>query len=337
MAASPFHIPLIDISPYLTNPTSVTSSYVIAQVRQALHTTGFFQIIGHGVQRNVQRAAFEASKRFFNLPMGTKMKYAASLESGWKGYETLAAQSYSPDMLGDLKEGVSLSMDLPEGHPLRGARGHFLTSLTVWPEELASEQYREPIEAYCDALSKLCSTILDLIAATLPYGPHVFDDMKVDAACPLRLLHYPPMPPSTDINKQHGASAHTDFSALTLLLQDEHAGLEVYDPSSETWHVVQPKPDTYVVNLGDMMIKLLGNQFKSGLHRVINREKSDRYSIVYFFDGNRGFKLAPLDNNDPEATNDKDNVMTCEEYMFDRLRSSFGRHNKHDMTLIEGR
>lgn len=326
-------IPSIDISSYLADPSSAAAKDVINRTRDALRSNGFFQLFGHGVSRELQRSALDASAQFFALPMATKMKYAASIDSGWKGYEALGGQSYKPGMLGDLKEGLSLSKDLPVGHPLRGVRGRFLTSLMVWPEELAEDQFRTPIEAYCDALSRLCNKVLDLIAATLPYGHDVFEGMKQDPACPLRLLHYPPMPADVDTSKQHGASAHTDFSALTLLLQDEHPGLEVYDAELEAWHVVEPKPDAYVVNLGDMMIKLLGSQYKSGLHRVINRASTDRYSIVYFFDGNREFKLRPLNLGETASGEDENDsgVMTCEEYLFDRIRSTYGQHDKHDL------
>ncbi|KAK9416766.1 putative Clavaminate synthase-like protein [Seiridium unicorne] len=334
--APSFQIPLVNIAPYLEDPTSAAASNVVDQVRQACRSTGFFQILGHGVPRDIQRYAFDASKRFFNLPVETKLKYKASLESGWKGYETLAAQSYKSDMLGDLKEGFILSTDLPEGHPLRGAPGRFLTSLNRWPEnELAEDDFRKPVEAYCHALSKICNAVVDLIAETLPYGSSVFEEMKVDAACPLRLLHYPTVPPGKNTSKQNGASAHTDFSAITLLLQDEQPGLEVFDPTSEEWHVVPPNANAYVVNLGDMITKMVGSEYKSGLHRVINKSPKDRYSIVYFFDGKREFKLRPL-NQDGLATEQSEKILTCEEFMFNRIRSSFGKHAKHDMSTSSG-
>jgi isopenicillin N synthase-like dioxygenase len=333
--SSEFFIPSVDISPYLADPSSDAARHAVDQIGKALRTSGFFQLYGHGVPRQVQKAAFDASKRFFALPADVKMKYAASIDSGWKGYEVLGGQSYEPGMLGDLKEGLALSKDLPEGHPLRGVRGRFLTSIMRWPEELGGpDEFRSPVEAYCDAVSALCSTILDAIADTLPYGRNIFDDMKKDAACPLRLLHYPPASEGAgDTDKQHGASAHTDFSALTLLLQDENAGLEIYDPSSKKWHLIEPKTDAYVVNLGDMMIKLFGDQYKSGLHRVINRAPAHRYSIVYFFDGNRDFKLRRLGQgpDGAAAAEDEEEVMTCEEYLFHKIRSTYSRHSKHDL------
>jgi isopenicillin N synthase-like dioxygenase len=93
----------------------------------------------------------------------------------------------------------------------------------------------------------LALRILDLIAATLPHGPHIFDAF----IAPLRLLHYPPAQPTA--KRQLGASAHTDFGAITPLLQDEHAGLEVQDPGSGDWVGVAPDPAAYVVNVGDML------------------------------------------------------------------------------------
>lgn len=78
-----------------------------------------------------------------------------------------------------------------------------------------------------------------------------------------------------------------------------------------------------MVNLGDMMKKLLGGLgYQSTMHRVINKSSADRYSIVFFFDGNVDFKLRPLGD---EVVDEKD-VMTVEEYMMNRVKFSWGRH-----------
>ena len=127
---------------------------------------------------------------------------------------------------------------------------------------------------YHNAMQRLSNTVFDLIAATFPPGSRSLDEFRKDIVCPMRLLHYTPTPNfipkdgstathnTNDNNKTHnqkpqfGASAHTDFNSITLLLQDEHEGLEVFDRDSRTWNLVPPNKDAYVVNLGDLMIKL---------------------------------------------------------------------------------
>ena len=48
-----------------------------------------------------------------------------------------------------------------------------------------------------------------------------------------------------------GAGAHSDYGMLTLLKTDEHPGLQIW--SDGRFVDVPPKPDTFIVNLGDML------------------------------------------------------------------------------------
>jgi isopenicillin N synthase-like dioxygenase len=280
----------------------------------------------------VQEAVFDAGARFFALPADVKMDLRASKATGFKGYDVMASQSYQTDVLPDLKEGFVCGVDLPEGDPRRSQDGRFFTAQNIWPSEalLAPHEFQEPVVEYAKAMVQLCGVVLDLLAATLTYGPAVFDDFKAnEPACPLRLLHYPPTPMTGDPNRpQLGSSAHTDFGAITLLLQDEHEGLEVLDQATGQWRLVPPNKDAYVVNLGDMMSKITGGVYKSSMHRVVNRNKTDRYSVVFFFDGNRDYKLKPLGL--ANMNGNEDGFMTAEEYMLDRLRFSYGRHEAND-------
>jgi len=323
--SSPFYIPSVDITPYLTDPDSTEGQQVIDDIRSACLSTGFFQLLGHGVSPSLQASVFEAAAKFFALPTDIKMALKASAKSGFKGYDVMASQSYETDVLADLKEGFVMGVDHDKNDPHVIAK-RFFTGPNTWPpaETLAPELFQEPMKEYYQAMSKLCSLVLELLAATLPYGPHVFDEFNEnEPACPLRLLHYPPTPAEDSRKRQLGSSAHTDFGAVTLLLQDEHEGLEVLDRDTGNWVLVPPNKDAYVVNLGDMMSKLTGGVYKSSMHRVVNRNKTDRYSVVFFFDGNRDFKLSPLGAG-PESQ--KEAVMTAEEYMFDRLNFSYGKH-----------
>ncbi len=129
-----------------------------------------------------------------------------------------------------------------------------------------------------------------------------FEKFFTDPVAILRLLHYPPgvttsASDETEKRKQLGSSAHTDFGAVTLLLQDENAGLQVQDPmGSGEWISVPPQKGAYVVNTVDMLTMWTKYKYKSSVHRVVNESVSDRYSIVFFLDGNLNMELKPLDN-----------------------------------------
>lgn len=189
----------------------------------------------------------------------------------------------------------------------------------VWPSiaSLAPCEFQEPCERYYLQIYELSLRILDLLAHTLPYGPHVFDDFTSnDPAAPLRVLHYPPAG-KTEGKKQFGASAHTDFGAITLLLQDENPGLEVLNQTTGKWVSIEPNQDAYVVNVGDMLSLWTGNEYKSSVHRVVNKNPTDRYSVVFFFDGNLDCSLDPLDGSPPEKKR------TVESHLLERIGQSY--------------
>lgn len=178
---------------------------------------------------------------------------------------------------------------------------------------------KDPSEAYYGAVYDLSLRVLDLIFASLPASAShklaEFTDPALVAA-PLRLLHYPPAQKTEQ--KQLGSSAHTDFGAITLLLQDGNPGLEVFDDASQLWYEIQPTRNAYVVNVGDMLEMWTGGRSKSSVHRVINKKPVDRYNVVFFFDGNLDCGLSPLDGS---AAGEK--VLTVEQHMINRMTQSY--------------
>jgi len=178
---------------------------------------------------------------------------------------------------------------------------------------------------YYARMFDLSLIVLDILAAGLPYGPHVFDEfVSNDAVCSARLLHYPP--DTSNSPNQLGAGAHTDFGAITLLLQDETPGLQVWDYEGECWRDVEPNAEAYVVNVGDMLQMWTGGLYKSSLHRVINRTGRERYSVPFFFDGNIETVLSPLDGS--AAVGGR--APTVEQHMKERFQSTYGRGAKKE-------
>ena len=108
---------------------------------------------------------------------------------------------------------------------------------------------------------------------------------SITGICLCRSHHYPPTPKDA-AGRTRGVGAHTDFGALTLLLQDTVGGLEVLHKPTGTWHGVTPIRGAYVVNIGDLMQIWTNNRYKSTMHRVISPLSSkDRYSSAFFNDG----------------------------------------------------
>jgi len=311
-------IPTIDISPYITSPTSLSALKVIDSVRTACTTTGFFQIVGHGVPRALQDEVFAASKEFFKLPLDEKEKLDRGNNGGPsnRGYEVMGTQALEKGQTkADMKEGFYISQSLPKDHPLVQRHPQFAGE-NVWPPEsaLAHEKFRDPMERYYSAVLSVTKTLFAILAAGLPYGPEIFDEfMSNNPLAVIRPLHYPPSPEG-DI----GAGAHTDFGALTLLLQDANPGLQVRDPATGAWIDVPPNADAYVVNIGDMLDKWTRGRYRSTLHRVINEGNSERYSVPFFFDGNLDCRLVPFDGEVEGET-----VITVAEHMRERFASTY--------------
>ncbi|EHL03101.1 putative ATP-dependent DNA helicase srs2 [Glarea lozoyensis 74030] len=198
------------------------------QVRTACETTGFFQITGHGIPRELQDEVFAGSARLFALSMDEKKKLDKSKSVGAsnRGYEIIGNQGLQEGTLPDLKEGFYIGRDIPSTDP-RVQNNAFLLGPNQWPSPslIPFPLFRHPMERYYTKILSLSLTILDILAATLPYGPNVFKDFTSnDPIANIRLLHYPP--DLSNDERQLGAGAHTDFGAITLLLQDEIGGLQ---------------------------------------------------------------------------------------------------------------
>ncbi|RDW63798.1 putative 2-oxoglutarate-dependent dioxygenase [Coleophoma cylindrospora] len=332
-ATSSPYIPVVDITPFLENPQGTAAQQVVDNVRRACMSTGFFLMKGHGISPKLQNSVFQASAKFFALPHEAKLSLDARKNVGFRGYDVMESQSYEletrsgpqdgSEVMRDTKEGFFASTDVPLDHP-RVAAGRFLVGPNVWPDAdvLSHEDFRAPLEEYLGEMKRLSHVVLNLIAATLPYGPHVFDELEADdPMCLLRLLHYPPTPHSVDGMKL-GAGAHTDFGAITLLLQDEHPGLEVLDEKTGEWQGVPPQKDVYIVNMADIMSILTKGAYKSSVHRVWNKNTEDRYSVVFFFDGNLDLKLKPLDGTEQRQDNNQE-ILTLEEHVRGRMTGSY--------------
>ena len=94
------------------------------------------------------------------------------------------------------------------------------------------------------------------------------------------LLHYP-YDPKVD-QDTWGVREHTDYGLIAILMIGDK-GLEVKSVNNE-WFNIDPIPNTFVINVGDILERMTKGLYKSTPHRVRNTVGKSRFSVPYFYD-----------------------------------------------------
>jgi isopenicillin N synthase-like dioxygenase len=282
---------MIDISPLLSGHTNA----IATQIRQACCNTGFFYVVGHGIDEALQQRLEQLSRQFFAQDLETKLRIRMALGGcAWRGYFPVGEELTSGQP--DLKEGIYFGEELNETHPAVQA-GVPMHGANLFPE---IPQFRETVLEYLDVMSKLGHTLMAGIALSLGLEPSYFYDRYTHNPLILfRIFNYP-----SDANSQSwGVGEHTDYGLLTILKQDDLGGLQVKSKSG--WIDAPPIANSFVCNIGDMLDRLTGGLYRSTPHRVKNISGHDRLSFPFFFDPNFDAELYPIDLHGAIVEDDK--------------------------------
>ncbi len=269
-------LPVIDIAPL----TTADPGRVPDEIEAACRDSGFFYVSGHGVPPELVERLDTAARRFFALPEDVKNEI--SMDRGgraWRGFFPVGGELTSGRP--DLKEGLYFGAELPPCDlPLHGPN--------LFPEQVPA--LREAVLEYLDTMTGVAQTVMSGIALSLGLDRDYFrDTCTADPTILFRIFHYPPSTPDAD---SWGVGEHTDYGLLTLLLQDDNAGLQVHTPGG--WVEAPPIPGTFVCNIGDMLDKLTGGAYRSTPHRVRNLSGHERLSFPFFFDPGWDSEVPPL-------------------------------------------
>ncbi|RAH75641.1 isopenicillin N synthase family dioxygenase [Aspergillus aculeatinus CBS 121060] len=330
-------IPTIGLSPYLTaaNSNDPQKATVIAAIREACQTTGFFRITHHGISPFLQSDLLTAAKHFFALPLATKRRYIDT--TARKGYEEIGSQTLQQGTRPDIKESYMVGTELtaPKKPPYRP-----FEYPNIWPDAsiLPEAVFKEPILKYHEAICELARIIMEILLKGLEddfpglRSEKLLQDFCREPCASLRLLRYPG--PSSRGDGEVVAGAHTDFGGITLLLQDGNEGLQVLyrqgrnedqgidgEREAEAWVDGPSTPDAYVVNIGDMFERWTGGRYRSTVHRVVNVCGRERYSVPFFYDGNLDFKVQPLDKK--ASLKGKGREVTVREYLMKKFEEIY--------------
>lgn len=260
--------PVIDLS---NGPAPIASA-----IDAACRDTGFFYVVGHGVDSRLGARLDALAREFFALD--AREKAQISMDRGgqaWRGWFPVGGEltSGAPDD----KEGIYFGTEAPgDGRPLHGAN--------LWPVRPAG--MRAVVLEYMDALTSVGRVVARGMALGLGLDEVWFEDhITASPTVLFRIFHYPP-------SSRWGVGEHTDYGFLTLLLQDAVGGLEVR--GRDGWTSVPPIPDSFVCNLGDMLERITRGRYRSTPHRVRNPSGAGRLSLPFFYDPSWDADVRPI-------------------------------------------
>jgi isopenicillin N synthase-like dioxygenase len=306
--ASATEMPVLDLADWLAGGPIAP---LAAQFKAACTNTGFLYIANHGIPRDIVDGVFDATRRYFSLPLDERLKDKIDerFRRGFMPYGVTQHPGHKPD----LKESYELSVDLPLTDPDVQA-GLPLHGPNRWPAD--KPWLQDAAEAYFAHTLALGKQLLRVFATALEQPEDFFLQWCRKPMVQSRLFHYPPQASPTSL--ELGAAAHTDYGMLTILAQDPIGGLELRTRGGE-WVAAPFIDGTLVVNLGDMVKVWTNDIYVSNPHRVANRTGLERFSIPTFFNLDYNAPVACLPNFQSEGNPPRHAPVKSGDYLVKRF------------------
>ncbi|MCU1455048.1 MAG: 2OG-Fe(II) oxygenase [Acidimicrobiales bacterium] len=240
--AEPGRVPVIDLR--TDGPEALAD---------ALISSSCAFVEGHGIASDLFARMTEVSRAFFALPREEKEVVRWPGEGVWHGWmPDGGATDLTDDATPDLVEWYQVN-DL----------GHF----ALWPERPAGlhaiwAEYYAACRALACRLMTMLATALDLPSEQLPaWTDHQWANLAVN--------HYPPLREAPRPG-QLRLSPHTDECGITILTANNApGGLEVRIPGSNAWTPITFGPDTFLVQVGDLLARWTNRLIHANVHRVV--------------------------------------------------------------------
>ncbi|GFQ01183.1 leucoanthocyanidin dioxygenase [Phtheirospermum japonicum] len=237
------------------------------QLERACREWGAFHVVNHGVPVELLDEMRRLGRSFFeDCTMDQKLGYTCHASSP-------ASEGYGSRMLVASNDTVLDWRDYFDHHTLPLSR----RNPSKWPH--FSSNYRKVVAEYSDQMNALAEKLLGLISNSLGLTSSCIKDAVGEFYQNITVSYYPPCPqPELTL----GLQSHSDIGAITLLIQDDVGGLEVY--KNGEWIFINPLRDAIFVILADQTEIITNGQYKSAQHRAITNAKNARLSVSTFHD-----------------------------------------------------
>ncbi|KAK1371058.1 Flavonol synthase [Heracleum sosnowskyi] len=260
---------------------------LVAQIYDVSCKWGFFQIVNHEIPNDVISKLKEVGTTFFELPQEEKEVYAKPPGAkSMEGYGTKLQKEVN---------GIKGWVD----HLFHILSPPSAVNYKFWPKNPPS--YRETNEEYTKYLHKVEERLLRCLSKGIGLEEN---ELRAavggdDLVYLLKINYYPPCPrPDLAL----GVPAHTDMSAVTILVPNDVQGLQVFHEGN--WIDAQYIPNALVIHIGDQLEILSNGKYKAVLHRTtVNKEKT-RLSWPVFMEPPQDMEVGPhpkLVNNENPA------------------------------------
>lgn len=266
-------IPIVDVGA-LARGEPGGAAQVAAQFVHAFTTYGFCYVTNHGVPQALIDRALAALPTFFDLPEDEKLKIP--INTNQRGYLPMHKQTQLHGKQPNRSQSFIFGLDLPADDPDRVA-GIPMHDTNKWPENLPA--FRATMEEYWRALYELAPKLLRGLALAMRQPEDFFVPFYKKPDSLLRCVTYPAI--EGEFTGQFGAGPHTDNGTLTILAQDDIGGLQLRTLAGD-WIDAPVVPGTFVINVGDMVLRWTNGFFRSTPHRVVCSNRT-RYSLPFFF------------------------------------------------------
>ena len=251
-------------------------AHFLRDLRAAANGVGFFYLAGHGIDAELIREVLSISRRFFALPAEDKLEIEMVNSPHFRGYNRAGFEHTrgKPDWreqldVGPEKSALPLDRSAPPWTRLQGPN--------QWPAALP--ELKPTLLTYQERATALAIRVLRAFAAALDQPEDGFEPIYSPAPHQLlKLIRYPGRAPD---ESDQGVGAHKDSGFVSILLQDQQAGLQV--EGERGWIDAPPVPRTLVVNIGEILEMASNGYLRANVHRVVSPPVGvDRLSVAFF-------------------------------------------------------
>nr|GEV37040.1 hyoscyamine 6-dioxygenase-like [Tanacetum cinerariifolium] len=247
---------------------------IIQQIIKSSEDFGLFQVINHGVSRDLTDQTMAVFKEFFASPAEFKaIFYSNDLNSSCRLYTSTL--NYENEEVHYWRDNLTHRC-----HPLEDHIKH-------WPEK--PPYYREVVGKYSIEVRRFLMKILGLICDGMGLETEYLEgEMSKNQL--ISVNHHIPCP---DPSLTLGMPEHSDPNLISMLQQGDVCGLQALKDGQ--WIGVEPIPGAFVVIPGLQLRVISNGKLASIVHRVVTDSKESRTTIGTFLTPSNNILIKPAD------------------------------------------